>query len=813
MSKFHKMNKDFLIRLVIVPLMFVVILIMTGLLPGCNQIKENSGSQKAESPNDRNDNWAIVGYGGGGAMFNPSVSPHNPDYSYVACDMSQSFVTYNGGESWRMINLRGMVQFFAFDPLDSNTIYAKSICLFRSTDKGNEWNVIYPDPSEITGIVSKGDEANEYIITKDSTKRKVLAFSVDPANSKMLYAAISIDKENGFYFSNDAGTHWTKDKILEDGAKNIFVLPSSPENNRTIYITGENTVTEKENGLWKINKGPEGVKKLTQFAGGFDHKLNKYIIYATSGKSYFNSAGDKSGIWYTENGGESWENREEGLVNLHMENSDKPEWRCIATSSLNPNVLYVSYNGLKVQADTTCLGIAKSEDFGRTWQLTLKDCLTDQNYRFSSNYSQGWLDERYGPTWGENPFAIAVYPNNPDISYATDFGRTIKTTDGGRNWKQLYSRKKNSGGWSSTGLDVTTGYTIVFDPFDQKHVFNANTDVGLMESKDGGESWISATKNNGIPDKWINTTYWLAFDPDVKGKAWSVMSGIHDLPLYKMWRKNGTTGFTGGILVTEDGGVSWKTQSENIGEAAFTYILIDTESRKEKRTLYACAFGKGVYKSIDGGETWMLKNNGIDGKDPLAFKITKRTQDGMLFLLVHRRNDEGGIGNDQDGALYTSIDEAETWIKKPLPSETNCLTGLLIDPENPDKILISAWGRNTEDQFSPSIGGGIYISEDGGKTWKQTLKKDQYIFDLTFDPRNKMYYACGFSFSAYRSENQGKTWERIKGFNHKLGRRVDIDPVNQEMIYINTYGGGVWHGPAKGDPNAIEDIITPVLTY
>jgi photosystem II stability/assembly factor-like uncharacterized protein len=280
-----------------------------------------------------------------------------------------------------------------------------------------------------------------------------------------------------------------------------------------------------------------------------------------------------------------------------------------------------------------------------------------------------------------------------------------------------------------------------------------------------------------------------------------------------MWRKNGTSGFTGGILVTEDGGVSWKIQSENIGEAAFTHILIDTESRKEKRTLYACAFGKGVYKSIDGGETWMLKNNGIDGKDPLAFKITRRTQDRMLFLLVHRRNDEGSIGNDQDGALYTSTDEAETWIKKPLPAETNCLTGLLIDPDNPDKIIISAWGRNTKDQFSPCIGGGIYISEDGGNTWKQTLKKDQYIFDLTFDPRNKMYYACGFSFSAYRSENLGETWERIKGFNHKLGRRVDIDPLNQDMIYINTYGGGVWHGPAKGDPIAIEDIITPALAY
>ena len=165
--------------------------------------------------------------------------------------MSQSFVTYNGGESWRMFNLRGMARFYVFDPLDSNTVYANSIALFRSIDKGNTWKVIYPDPTEIVGIVSKGDEANEYLITKDSTRRNVLALTVDPDNSKKLYAAISINKEAGFYFSSDAGAKWTKEKVLEDGAKNIFVVPSSPKDNKTIYITGKNTITE---GKWNLEE-------------------------------------------------------------------------------------------------------------------------------------------------------------------------------------------------------------------------------------------------------------------------------------------------------------------------------------------------------------------------------------------------------------------------------------------------------------------------------------------------------------------------------------------------------------------------------
>ncbi len=805
------MNSRILLRSGIVPVVFGL-MIMACLPSGCKPAKEKPYSGKATYPNGRNDSWTIAGYGGGGAMFNPAVSPFNPLYSYVACDMSQSFVTYNGGESWRMINLRGMVRFFAFDPLDSNIVYANSICLFRSSDKGNEWKVIYPSASEIKGIVSKGDEANENIITKDSTERQVLAFTVDPGNSKILYAAISIDNETGFYLSIDEGAHWTLEKILEDGAKNIFVMPSSPSDKRTIYITGKNTVTARENGIWNINKGPGGVKLLTQYAGGFDIKQNKFIIYATSGKSYFNPAGDPSGIYYTEDGGKRWVNIQEGLVNLCLPNSGLPEWRSIGTSSLNPNVIYVSYNGLKIHPDTTCIGVAKSEDFGKTWKLVIKDCLTQNGYKFSANYKGGWLDERYGPSWGENPFATGVSPTNPDVCYTTDFGRTIKTTDGGKNWEQLYTRKKSGAGWKSRGMDVTTGYSIVFDPFDLNHAFITNTDVGLMESKDGGESWQSGTNDNGVPRAWQGNTYLLTFDPDLKGKAWSVMSGVHDLPLYKMWRRNGTGGFTGGILVTEDAGTSWQIQSKEIGEAAFTHIIIDPESSKANRTLYACAFGKGVYKSLDGGTTWKLKNNGI-GTAPLAYKITRRAGDGMLFLLVHRRNDDGSIGTENDGALYCSSDGAETWVRKSLPPETNCATCLLIDPSNPDKFVLSAWGRNVKDRFSPCVGGGIYTSLDGGKTWKQTLQKDQYIFDLTFDPRNNVYYACGFSFSAYRSADQGETWQRIRGFNHKLGRRVDIDPLNREMIYISTYGGGVWHGPAQGDPKAIEDIVTPILAY
>lgn len=790
---------------------FLPVILSGILIAGCNTIKEKPAQTK--NPNGRNDTWGFAGYGGGGAMFHPAVSPFDPEYAFVACDMTGSFVTYDGGKSWRMFSLRGPVRFFLFDPVDSNIVYANSIALFKSIDRGNTWNIIYPGPSEINGFIGKGDHAEDRIITNDSTLRHVLALAVDPENSAKLHAVISVDNVFGYYFSDDQGSNWTKEKDLEKGVKNIFIVPSSPKENRTIYFTGKNSITIKENNTWKTNQGPLNVGILNEFAGGFDKLNNKYIIYAISGKSYFNPEGDPSGIYYTENGGQTWENRQDNLLKLRTANAGFPEWRCISTSVSHPEVVYISYAGLKVSNDTTCIGVAKSEDFGRTWKLPWKDRLTKGGDQYSPNYVKGWIDERYGPTWGENPFAIAVSPGNPEICYTTDFGRTIKTSDGGKTWEQLYTKKKNGEGWISRGLEVTTGYSTVFDPFDINHLFIANTDIGLMESNDGGESWLSATVNNGIPRKWINSTYWLAFDPEVKGKAWAVMSNVHDLPRPKMWRRKPVASFEGGILLTEDGGKSWQPVSNDIGEAAITHVLVDPASMKDTRTLYACAFGKGVYKSIDGGRSWNQKNKGIEGKEPFAWRITMNEKNGVLFLIVCRRSDDGSIGNEFDGAVYRSEDGAESWVKMLLPPGTNGPMSIVIDPENNDRLVLSAWGRSTTGKFSPDSGGGIYLSVDNGKIWKQVLAKDQHIHDITIDNRNNTYYACGFNSSAYRSDDRGETWSRIKGYNFKWGKRVDPDPRNPANIFIVTFGGGVWYGPAKGDESAREDIITPVLAF
>jgi photosystem II stability/assembly factor-like uncharacterized protein len=354
---------------------------------------------------------------------------------------------------------------------------------------------------------------------------------------------------------------------------------------------------------------------------------------------------------------------------------------------------------------------------------------------------------------------------------------------------------------------VTTGYNMVWDPYDDKHVFMANTDIGLMESRDGGASWSSATDNNGVPDAWQNTTYWITFDPAVKGKAWAVMSGNHDLPRPKMWRKNGIANYKGGVLMTEDGGRSWRPISADIGEAAVTHILMDPSSSPASQTLYVCAFGKGVYKSVDGGKSWQRKNKGIAGMEPFAWRITRNGQDGTLYLIVSRRCEDSSTGPDKGGALYRSADGAESWTRVPLPAGTNGPTCLLTDPEQAGRLLLSAWGSPASGRFTPDTGGGIWLSVDGGKTWEHVLSADQHIHDLSFDPRIKRWYACGFEGAAWLSDDRGLTWSRIKGYDFKWGKRVEPDPADPRMIYIITYGGGVWHGPAEAADRDSDETV------
>jgi photosystem II stability/assembly factor-like uncharacterized protein len=262
--------------------------------------------------------------------------------------------------------------------------------------------------------------------------------------------------------------------------------------------------------------------------------------------------------------------------------------------------------------------------------------------------------------------------------------------------------------------------------------------------------------------------------------------------------------------VSDDGGKTWRASNQGMPPTAATHILLDPTSPADARVLYVTGFGRGVFKSVDGGKTWALKNQGLPAPEPFAWRLA-RDKNGVLYVVIARRSEDGSVGSPRDGALYRSRDGAEHWEKIPLPEGVNGPNGISIDPDDAGRLYLAAWGRNLP---TGAVDGGIYVSTDGGATWQNKLSRDQHVYDVTVDPRDpRILYACGFESSAWRSTDRGETWKRIRGFNFKWGHRVIPDPQNPAMIYITTFGGSVWYGPADGDPQAVEDIVTPALAY
>jgi photosystem II stability/assembly factor-like uncharacterized protein len=665
--------------------------------------------------------WRVIGPGGGGAMFNPTVSPHDPNRIFVSCDMTGAYLTEDGGASWRMFSFGSTVRFFAFDEKDPKVAYAQSTRLWRSEDGGRSWKVVYPaDPREIID----GDHADERSASSDPAV-DALAAAGD------VWAAVGKTLRR----STDGGRTWTEAETLPGRARRVY-----REGDR-VYVLGADYVAVRAGGA--LRTFPH--EAFTDVSLGFEKGAPRF--YGATAR----------GVAVSEDG-EHWTSTEfAGGA------------RAVAAAARQGNTAYLSLRA----------GVAKTTDGGKTWERVWDET----RGRSASVDVGGWVSDRFGPGWGEAPLALAVAPGDAARAVGTDMGRTLVTTDGGKTWKAAYSRRLEDGTSTSTGLDVTTTYGVHFDPFDPAHLFISYTDIGLFASGNGGRSWRSAT-TNGVPREWVNTTYWVEFDPKVKGRMWAAMSGTHDLPRPKMWRRSSPERYRGGVARSDDGGKTWRAMTNGLPPTAATHILLDHGS------LYVAGFGRGVFRSDDGGESWSAKSHGLPEREPFAWRLAAAS-DGALYLVIARRSENGSTG-EGDGALYRSNDRGENWAPVALPAGVNGPNGLAADPRDPKRLYLAAWARQG------ARNGGIFASTDRGATWRQAFEGDQHVYDVTIDPRKaNVLYACGFESAAWRSDDRGATWSRIPGYDFKWGHRVVPDPADARMVYITTFGGSVWHGPSR----------------
>ncbi|MGN9808180.1 WD40/YVTN/BNR-like repeat-containing protein [Micromonospora sp. BQ11] len=249
---------------------------------------------------------------------------------------------------------------------------------------------------------------------------------------------------------------------------------------------------------------------------------------------------------------------------------------------------------------------------------------------------------------------------------------------------------------------------------------------------------------------------------------------------------------------------------------------------KTPGTLWVAAGTGGVWKSTDGGAT--MTSTWSDDL-PQSMGALAIAPDGTLYAGTGEP-DHGGGGSYYGTGVYRSTDGGATWESLGL-TETGAIGRIRIDPTDPRRIVVAAQGR----LFDTGGDRGVYLSTDGGDTWKQVLdglNDSTGAIDVAINPADpdvllaatwdKLRYPDGREYGGpgsglHRSTDGGATWTRIgaplAGPETEPGRIgvafAASDPTRAYAItndkignltgfFVSDDAGATWTRPLTGEP-------------
>ena len=257
-----------------------------------------------------------------------------------------------------------------------------------------------------------------------------------------------------------------------------------------------------------------------------------------------------------------------------------------------------------------------------------------------------------------------------------------------------------------------------------------------------------------------------------------------------------------GIYKTTDGGDNWK----HIGLDSTEHISRIIINPENTEIIYAAVPGalwsdskhRGLYKSLNGGETWD-KILYTDDQTGCAEILMDSKNPNILYASMwqFRRQPYSFNSGGKGSGLFKSTDAGKTWkeLNNGLPAKPFGRIAMTLAPSEPNKMWAIVESNKT----------GLYISDDGGETWKSqsaTLNvtaRPFYFSAIVVDPKDsKRVYRPAFNF-AYSSDGGFSFTEASYdgGWIHSDMHALWINPTNTNVMYVGT-DGGIYSSVDKG---------------
>ena len=321
-------------------------------------------------------------------------------------------------------------------------------------------------------------------------------------------------------------------------------------------------------------------------------------------------------------------------------------------------------------------------------------------------------------------------------------------------------------------------------------------DVAAQRKNNKNESALT------YKESLYNGIQWRLVGPFRGGRAGTVAGVSQNPDLYYM----GTAG--GGVWKTTDAGSSWSCISDGYFGGSIGAVAV---SESDPNIIYVgegeqtlrgnVSSGNGIWKSMDAGETW--KFIGLEGSEHIARIRIHPTNPDLVYIAA--------IGNlwkpNETRGIYRSNDGGQNWEKILYESNKAGVGDLVLDPNNPRIMYAATWEmkRNGYRMDSGGPDSKMYKSTDGGDSWINISTYDGLpkgpwgIVGITVSPMdsNRVWAIIEAKDGGlFRSDDAGKTWKKINE-NRALRQRawyysrIYADTQNVDKLYVMNVSYGV----------------------